>query len=72
MSAFLAIETRHPSTTATHPRSVASTLLNSGGFVASRVVSGYGVDIANLGYDQWAITVTSSDAQAVQAFSPTD
>ncbi|KIJ53883.1 hypothetical protein M422DRAFT_242152 [Sphaerobolus stellatus SS14] len=72
MSAFLAIETRHPSTPATHPRSVVSTLLNSGGLVASRAVSGYGVDIVDLGYDQWAITATSSDAQAVQAFSTTN
>ncbi|KIJ30549.1 hypothetical protein M422DRAFT_267885 [Sphaerobolus stellatus SS14] len=70
MSAFLAIETRHPSTPATHPRSVASTLLNSGGLVASRAVSGYGVDIADLGYDQWGDY--RSDAQAVQAFSTTN
>ncbi|KIJ31627.1 hypothetical protein M422DRAFT_266655 [Sphaerobolus stellatus SS14] len=72
MQAFLAIETRHTSTPATHPRSVASTLLNSGGLVASRAVSGYRVDIAGLGYDQWAITGTSSNAQAIQAFSTTD
>ncbi|KIJ50905.1 hypothetical protein M422DRAFT_244854 [Sphaerobolus stellatus SS14] len=49
MPAFLAIETRRPSTPATHPRSVANTLINRRS--CGRAVLGYGADIADLGYD---------------------